>query len=113
MYDIGADQITLPAGGRPEPSGTAHAVDRDGEVLCREERPRYHFPWLDWITDSERAAACPACTTIALERALPAAAADDPYPTGIPAVGVSLLPEQPAIDWLRFPQDLSLWSADL
>lgn len=112
MYVVGTDEIAVRGGG-VAPSGLAHAVDVGGEVLCRDERPRYQFPWLDWMgeatpaeaPDEARAAACPACTTIALERAMPAA--DDPYPTAArPAT-------QPAIDWLRLPQDFSVWSAGL
>lgn len=111
MYVVGTDEIAMLAdgGGRIAPRGLAHAVDADGDVICREARPRYQFPWLDWMTeptpDEARDAACPACTTIALERAQPAA--DDPYPTADRA-GV-----QPAIDWLRFPQDFSVWSTGL
>lgn len=111
MYVVGTDEIAMLGGGLA-PSGTVHAVDIDGDVICRDTRPRYHFPWLGWMdtpTPNEaRAAACPACTTIALERALPAA--DDPYP----ASGYAPRPAgQPAIDWLRFPQDLSVWSVGL
>ena len=105
MYVVGSDEIGM-LGGSVAPRGVAHAVDIDGDVICREARPRYHFPWLDWMDeptpDEARAAACPACTTIALERAMPAA--DDPYPAANAV---------PAIDWLRFPQDLSVWSAGL
>ncbi len=137
MYDVGSDRLALlPAG--IGPAAPAHAVDRDGEVLCREERPRYHFPWLDWMgeltPDEARAAACPDCAAIALERALPAAALDDPYPSAAtssapypnapyasaayanaaPAVTATVVePSQPAIDWLRFPQDFSIWSDGL
>lgn len=132
MYDVGSDRIAmLPAG--IGPAAPAHAVDRDGDVLCRDERPRYHFPWLDWMgeltPDEARAAACPDCAAIALERALPAGALDDPYPTSAspsalsqsatypsapPAVAATVVePSQPAIDWLRFPQDFSVWSDGL
>lgn len=107
MYVVGTDEIAV-LGGGVAPSGLAHAVDADGEVICRAERPRYHFPWMDWMdapaSDEAPATACPTCTAIALERVMPVA--DDPYPTARPAT-------QPAIDWLRFPQDLSLWSTGL
>jgi len=110
MYVVGTDEIAM-LGGGVAPRGPVHAVDADGEVICRQERPRYHFPWMEWMgaptPDEARAAACPACTTIALERAMPAGDADDPYPTADrPAT-------QPAIDWLRFPQDFTVWSAGL
>jgi hypothetical protein len=108
MYDVGSDRIAL-LGHRLIPAGPAHAVDLDGVVLCRDDRPRYHFPSLDWMSepapDDERIAPCPACTSIALERALPG---DDPYPTEMPIV-----PAQPAIDWLREPQDFTVWSTGL
>ena len=109
MYVVGSDEIAM-LGGSVAPRGVAHAVDADGDVICRDARPRYQFPWLNWLGDPAAAgvpaAACPACTTIALERALPAA--DDPYPAAVPR------PDgQPAIDWLRFPQDFSVWSAGL
>jgi len=121
MYAVGSDRISMRANGIG-PAAPAHAVDRDGDVLCRVERPRYHFPWLDWMSettpdetpddeagpDEARARACPDCATVALERALPAAAADDPYPSAPGSVAV-----QPAIDWLRFPQDFSVWSDGL
>src|SRR4051794_39824903 len=98
MYDVGGDGFTL-RDGRPMPKGLAHAVDRDGAVLCRAERPRYYSPWLDWRgddpPDEDRAAACPECTAVALERALPPGAAYDPYPAAAAEV-----PAQPAIDWL-------------
>jgi hypothetical protein len=113
MYDIGSDTIAERPNG-VGPAGPAHAVDRDGVVLCRGERARYHFPWLDWMgestPDDERAAACPDCAAIALERALPAAAIDDPYPI---TAAVESIPVQPAIDWLRLPQDFSVWSDGL
>jgi hypothetical protein len=108
MYAVGSDLITM-RGPRSVPQGVAHAVDLDGDLLCREARPRYHFPWLGWMTeatpDDERAASCPACTTVALERALPAAGADDPYPA--PAAVRALA--EPAIDGLRYPQDFTVW----
>lgn len=130
MYVVGSDRISMRRNGIG-PAAPAHAVDRDGGVLCRDERPRYHFPWLDWIgettpdearPDEIRAAACPDCATIALERELPAAAAGDPYPstTGPAAAADDTSPSapasvavQPAIDWLRFPQDFSVWSDGL
>jgi hypothetical protein len=118
MYVVGTDQIML-RGSAVEPSGLAHAVDLDGEVICRSERARYQFPWLDWLTEmtpeAERPRACPECTTVALERALPAAGTDDPYPTTtMPSrVPVPPAPVQPAMDWLRLPQDFSVWSNGL
>ena len=48
MYDVGSDRIAMRANG-VGPAAPAHAVDRDGDVLCRQERPRYHFPSLDWM----------------------------------------------------------------
>lgn len=109
MYDVGSDRIAV-LDGVVTPSGPAHAVDRDGEVICREERPRYQFPALDWMgestPDEDRARACPSCTAIALERVMPVAGIDDPYPT-------LDVPRQPAIDWLRDPEDFSAWSIDL
>jgi hypothetical protein len=111
MYALGSNLITV-RGLRSVPGGIAHAVDLDGDVLCGAGRPRYYFPWLGWMTepapDDERAASCPACTTVALERALPAAAGDDPYPAAAAAAPVSA---QSAIDWLRYPQDFTVWSA--
>lgn len=119
MYAVGSDTIAVRANG-VAPAAPAHAVDHDGDVLCRDERPRYHFPWLDWMgertPDEERAAACPDCATIALGRALPAAASDDPYPAAAPSttpVPTVTAATQPAIDWLRFPQDFSIWSDGL
>lgn len=130
MYVVGSDRISMRANGIG-PAAPAHAVDRDGDVLCRDERPRYHFPWLDWMgetapdetrPDEARAAACPDCATIALERALPAAAGDDPYPSATAPAAAADEPHppatasgavQPAIDWLRFPQDFSVWSDGL
>jgi len=110
MYAVGSDRIAL----LPEgigPGAPAHAVDHDGEKLCRDERPRYHFPARDWMNeltpDQTRVVPCPECATIALERALPAAPLDDPYPSA-PEWGAA-----PAIDWLRFPQDFSVWSDGL
>jgi hypothetical protein len=114
MYAIGSDTIAMLASG-VAPAAPAHAVDLDGELLCRDERPRYHFPWLDWmgeqVADEVRAAACPLCAAIALERGQPAASLDDPYPTA--ATAATAMTGQPAIDWLRFPQDFSVWSSSL
>lgn len=133
MYVVGTDQIALHGGGL-RPSGLAHAVDLDGDVICRDERPRYQFPWLDWMTElspeSERSRACPECTAVALERAMPVGGADDPYPSVVPEQPApqEAAPElqdafapaattqhqaTPAIDWLRFPQDFSVWSDGL
>jgi len=117
MYVVGTDEIVLRSNG-VGPGGIAHAVDMDGGVICRDERPRYQFPWLDWMTEltpqSERARACPDCTAVALERALPAAAADDPYPSPVPEQAAPVSQQAtPAIDWLRFPQDFSVWSDGL
>lgn len=110
MYAVGSDRIAL----LPEgigPGAPAHAVDRDGDKLCRDERPRYHFPARDWMNEltpeATRVVPCPECATIALERALPAAALDDPYPSAAEQGAA------PAIDWLRFPQDFSVWSDGL
>lgn len=111
MYAVGSHLITMREG-RTVPCGVAHAVDLDGDVLCGAGRPRYYFPWLGWMTEGapaeERLASCPACTTVALERALPAAVGDDPYPAGAPATS---MPAHSAMDWLRYPQDFTAWSA--
>ena len=123
MYVVGSDRIMLRNNG-VGPSGIAHAVDVDGDVICRDERPRYQFPWLDWTTEvtteSERARACPGCTAIALERAMAVGGADDPYPSVVPqqealapAPATTQHQATPAIDWLRFPQDFSVWSDGL
>lgn len=116
MYVVGTDEIALRGNG-VGPSGIAHAVDADGDVICRDARPRYQFPWLDWMTEltpeSERARACTDCTAVALRRALPVAEADDPYPAVDVPPQASPQPATPAIDWLRFPQDFSIWSDGL
>src|SRR5437764_10524077 len=95
MYAVGSDRVAVVPKGLA-PVGPAHAVDQDGDVLCREERPRYYFPWLDWLTehmpDEARAAACGDCAAIALERALPAASVDDPYPSATPAPAPAAVP---------------------
>ncbi|MDQ1748013.1 MAG: hypothetical protein QOD07_2276 [Frankiaceae bacterium] len=117
MYVVGTDEIVLRGSG-VGPGGIAHAVDLDGDVLCRDERARYQFPWLGWMTETtpeaERSRACPECTTVALQRALPAAGADDPYPTTASTpVPAPPAPVQPAMDWLRLPQDFTVWSNGL
>jgi hypothetical protein len=111
MYHVGSDRIAVRANGLT-PVAPTHAVDRDGDLLCRDERPRYHFPWLDWMDElapaEARAQACADCAAIALERALPAGAAYDPYPAGdAPAAAV------PMVEWMRDAPDLTLWSAGL
>jgi hypothetical protein len=49
MYIVGSDGLMV-MGDAAQPEGTRHAVDPAGRVLCRDSRPRFSWPALDWAT---------------------------------------------------------------
>jgi hypothetical protein len=88
MYTMGADAIGV-EGQLAVPAGMTHAIDETGSLLCREGKPRYHFPAREWAIDDGHHL-CPMCAAVALERGKPA----------------------PAIDWTG-SAELAAWSLDL
>jgi hypothetical protein len=85
MHIVGSDRIVV-AEGRVEPAELRHAVDLDGQTVCRPRPLAYVFPALDW--DPDAPSACPTCIdTIDEQQAF---SVFDAYPS-MPTAAVNLL----------------------
>ena len=68
MLIIGSDRMTV-VGTAGAPSGTRHAVDPTGQVLCRRSRARFTWPALSWDAMDGDEEACPLCAHVQLAQA--------------------------------------------
>lgn len=100
MYVVGSDQIAV-RGQRVVPAGPHHAVDEQGRVLCRANRPRFTWPSLDWPqpdSAGDAADACPLCAQVC--RSQETFAAAPAYPADpIPSQPVSPAADEEPIWW--------------